>query len=104
MYAEIGVQETVIAKIKAEGKRFRDFSDMLRKTVLSVKLRKLVYEMYITSAMNYKAECWVMKVNDIKRMQFTQVRMPKDKVKIELILKITSVESLKEFLTGQKLK
>ena len=54
-----GVQEAVIAQIRARWKRFKDVADVLQNKKTSwAKLRGLVYKMYIRSAISYGAECW----------------------------------------------
>ena len=55
--------------------------------------------------MSYGTECQPIKVNNIEKIQSTQMKMPqmlcektlKDRVKSELILRIISVEPFKRF-------
>ena len=72
---ESGVQEAVTTRITDRWKRFKDVKGILCKESLWVKLRGLVYKMYIQSAMTYKAECWPIKVNDIRIIKSIQMRM-----------------------------
>ena len=59
-------------KITARWKKFKDVAGLLCKKGLSVKFGGVVvYKMYIRNAMNYGAENWPTKVNNIMRMEFT---------------------------------
>ena len=75
------------------------------------KIEGLVYNTYMRSAMSCEAECWPIKINDIRKMKSTQMRMlwiicekaMNDKVK-KLILQMTGVKPLKKFLKNQRLR
>ena len=62
--------------------------------------------------MSYGTECWPIKVEDIRKMELTRMRMHrmvcgktlKNRVKSELIIKMIDVELLKEFSRSQRLK
>jgi len=61
---------------------------------------------YVKSFVSYGAECWAMKVEDVKRMKSTEMRMlrmicgrtVRDKVRNEEIRERTEVESIEEHL------
>ena len=53
---EGGVQGTVTARIRAGWKRFKDISAVLCTNSLSLKLRGLLYKIYVRSAMSYGKE------------------------------------------------
>jgi len=67
---------------------------------------------YVRSALSYGAECWAMKVEDVRRMKSTEKRMlpmicskmVKDKVRNEEIREGTEVESIEEHLREQRLR
>ena len=65
------VQEAVTLKIRAWWKRFNDVSSVLCKESLSIKLKGLVYKIYIRSAMSYGAKgC---QYNFAARSKFSQM-------------------------------
>ena len=66
MCIEDKVQKAVIAKIRAVWKRFKNVAGTVCKKGLSMKLRGLVYKMYIRSAMSYWAKCWPVKGKQYK--------------------------------------
>jgi len=61
-----------------------------------------MYKKYVRNALSYGAECWAMKMEDVRRMKFTEMRMlcmicskmVRSKVKNEEICERTEVESI----------
>jgi len=65
-----GVQETVTTRIRSGWKKFKEISGLLSKRGLSLKIKGTMYKKYVRSA-----ECWAMKVEDVRRMKSTEMRM-----------------------------
>jgi len=73
-------------------------------------MKGAMYKNYVRSALNYGAECWPMKVENV-RMKSTEMRMlrmicgktVRDKVRNEEIRERTEVKSIEEHLREQRL-
>jgi len=65
-----------------------------------------MYKKYVRSALSYGAECWAMKVEDVGRINSTEMRMlrmicgktVRGKVRNEEIRERTEVESIEKYL------
>ena len=109
---EGGVQGAVVARIRAGWKKFKDVAKVLCMRGLSLKLKGTLYKSCVRSAMSYGAECWAMKVDDMRKMETTEMRMLRmmcgktlrDRVRSERIREMTGVEKIEEFLRSQRLR
>jgi len=107
-----GVQGAVIARTRAGWKKFKELTKVLCMRGLSLKLKGIVYKSCVRSVMSYGAECWAMKVDDLRKMETTEMRMLrlmcgktlKDRVRSEKIREMTGVEKIEEFLRDQRLR
>ena len=54
---------------------FKNISSVLRKTVLSLKLRGSTYNGSVKSVFCYGAECWALKKTNERKLQTTEMRM-----------------------------
>jgi len=40
-----------------------------------LKMKGIMYKKYVRNVLSYGAECWAMKVEDVRRMKSTEMRM-----------------------------
>lgn len=82
---------------------------------LSRKLKGVLqytYKSCVRSVMCYGAECWAMKVDDVKKMEITEMLMLRltcgktltERVRSEKIREMMSAEKIEEFLRSQRLR
>jgi len=75
-------------------------------------MKGIMYKKYVRSALSYGAECWAMKVEDVRRIKSTEMRMlrmisgktVRDKERNKEIRERTEVESINEHLREQCLR
>jgi hypothetical protein len=109
---EGGVQGAVVARIRAGWKKFKEVAKVLCMRGLSLKLKGVLYKSCVRSVMSYGAECWAIKVDDVRKMETTEMRMLRmmcgktlrDRVRSEGIREMTGVEKIEEFLRSQRLR
>ena len=107
-----GVEGAVVARLRAGWKKFKDVAGVLCMRGLSLRLKGVLYKSCVRSVMGYGAECWAMKVDDVRKMETTQSRMLrmmcgktlKDRVRSVNIRAMTGVEKIEEFLRSQRLR
>ena len=75
---------------------------------MPLKIRRALYKSYVRSALTYGGECWVLRIEDERRLITTEMRMLrliggkilKDKITNEKVHELTGVDEIKEFLRG----
>ena len=92
--------------------KFKEVATVLCMRGLSLKLKGVLYKSCVRSVLSYGAECWAMKVDDVRKMETTEMRMLrmmcgktlKDRVRSERIREMTGVEKIEEYLRSQRLR
>ena len=69
------VHDSVVFKIKAEWNKFRELFGILCGRRLSQRTKAIVYKIWVKSAMCYGAKSWAIRVEDIHRLETTEMRM-----------------------------
>ena len=108
---EGGAQEAVTSRIRSAWKKFQEVSNVLCGRSISLKIRGTIYKSYMRNALTYDAECWALKMEDVRRLKTTEMRMLrmicgktlKDKMNNEEIREMTGVR-LEEFLREKSLR
>ena len=72
-HIEFRVPQTVTARIRGGWKKFRDLGSLLCKEGLSLKLRDILYKVYVRSVLSYRAKYWTVKVGDVKILESTEM-------------------------------
>lgn len=106
------VRRATTTRIRAGWKKFRELWGVLCGRRLSLKLKGWLYKVCVRSVLCYGAECWAMKVADIKRMQTTEMRMLRmiggislrDKVPNSNLREMVNVDDIGEFMRGHRLR
>ena len=73
--SEESVHDTVIAKLRVGWEKFKDLSSVLCKKGVSLRMKGIVYEACVRSALCYGAEGWVIRSEDENRIETTEMRM-----------------------------
>ena len=105
---EGGAQETVRSRIRSGWMKFKEVSSVLGNKYMSLKIRGALYK----SALTYGGECWVLRIEDERRLITTEMRMLhlicgktlKDEITNKKVRELTGVDEMKEFLRGQRLR
>ena len=69
------VEGAMTARIRSGWKKFRELQGILTMRKLSLKLRGRVYGACVRSVMLYGSETWAIKVEQIQRLERTEMRM-----------------------------
>ena len=102
----------VTERLRASWKKFRDVGSLLCKMGLSLKLKGILYKVYVQSVLSYGAECWAVKVEDIKKLVSTEMRMLrmscgktlKNQLKNEIVWEMVRVKLISQFLQKHRLR
>jgi len=69
------VVDMAVCKKSSGWKKFKEISGLLCNRGLSLKMKGTMYKKYVRSALSYGVECWAMKMDDVRRMKSTEMRM-----------------------------
>ncbi len=89
-----GVDSAVTARLRYGWKKFRDLTPILMVKGASLRLKGRLYESCVRSAMLYGSEAWAVKVEHVRKLERTEMRM------VRLICGV----SLKERKTNAELR
>jgi len=70
-----GGQEAVTTRIRSGWKKFKEIAGLLCKRGMPLKMKGNMYKRYDRSALSYVAECWAMKVENVRRIKSMEMRM-----------------------------
>ena len=109
---EGGAQEAVTSRIRSGWKKFKEVSNVICGSSISLKVRNTFRKSYVRNALTYGAECWALKMEDERRLKTTEMRMLrmicgktlKDKMNNEKIREMTGVVRLEEYLREKRLR
>ena len=60
------VQEAIASRIRSAWKKLKDFSSILCKKGMSLRIKEILYKSYVQNTLSYGAECWAMRGKMIK--------------------------------------
>ena len=72
---EGGCEHAILKRIQTGWLKFREFSGLLIGKGMSVRSKGIIYTTCIRPAMLYGSETWVTKVEDIRKMHRSEMRM-----------------------------
>ena len=109
---EGGAQEAVTSRTRSGWKKFKEVSNVICGSSISLKVRNTFRKSYVRNALTYGAECWALKMEDERRLKTTEMRMLrmicgktlKDKMNNEKIREMTGVVRLEEYLREKRLR
>ena len=109
---EGGVQEAVTSRIRSAWRKFKIVSGLLCKKGLSLRVKGILYKIYVRTTLSYGAECWAMRMEDERKLKATEMRMLRmmcgktlnDRISNVKIREMTAVEKIEEFIRGQRLR
>ena len=75
MSQEGGCEHAILKRIQTGWLKFRELSGLLIGKVMSLKSKGIIYTTYIRPVMLYGSETWPTKIEDIRKMQRSEMRM-----------------------------
>ena len=107
-----GVEQAVVARVKAAWMKFRELSVVLCMQGASLRMKGVVHKAYVRSVLMYAAETWAMKVDVFQRLRATERRMlrmicrvmMRDKMESTVIAVKVGVDDLEEHLRQKRLR
>ena len=72
---EGGCEHAILKRIQTGWLKFRELSGVLIGKGMSVKSKGIIYTTFIRPAMLYDSETWPTKVEDIRKIQRSEMRM-----------------------------
>ena len=63
---EGGEPEAVTSRIRSGWKKYKEIFGVLCKKGISLRIKEILYQSYVMSALCYGAECWAMRMKDKK--------------------------------------
>ena len=70
-----GVEQAVIARVRAAWMKFRELGGILYTQGASLRMKDVVYKACVHSMLTYGAEIWAMKAGVFQRLRATERRM-----------------------------
>ena len=70
-----GCEHAILKRIQTSWLKFRELSGLLIGKGMSLKSKGIFYTTCITPAMLYGSETWPTKIEDIRKMQRSEMRM-----------------------------
>ena len=81
---ECGCEHAILKRIQTGWLKFRELSDLLIGKGMSLKSKGIIYTTCIRFAMLYGSETWASKIEDIRKMQRSEMRMLKWMAEVSL--------------------
>ena len=75
MLSQGGCEHVILKRIQTGWLKFRELSGLLIGKGMSVKSKGIIYTTCIRPAMLYGSETWPTKIEDIRKMQRSEMRM-----------------------------
>ena len=96
----------ITARIRCAWKKFKEISGMLCGKGMSLILKGKLYKACVRSVLCYGAEARAWKKDDMRRLQYTEMRMIrmmcgktlKDRLRSEVLRKMINMEDVEEFM------
>jgi hypothetical protein len=107
-----GVESAVRARIQKAWYKFRELGTILTMKGLSLKVKGRVYDTCVRSTFLYGSETWAVKVEQVQRMERTEMQMVRwmcgvklrDRIPNEELRRRMGIESVKDALVRRRLR
>ena len=83
IYKDDTIDRDVDLRVQAAWSSWRKLFGVLCNRKIPLKLKAKVYEVMIRAALTYGSECWVMKVNNKRKIANTEMRMLRGILSVE---------------------
>ena len=110
--ADGGAELASLSRVRYAWSKFKELGGLLMKKDVPLKLKGKIYAACVRSTMTYGSETWPIKVDEIKRLERTEMRMVRwmcgvslpERRRSEDLRRMLGIEGVKDVMTRNRLR